>query len=99
MVLMDSQMSAAITFAPCSANRMAAARPWPRAAPVMNTTLPSSAPTGPPSLLVLGHDEPGPGRRVPRSGCQGPGSGDIPLDGQAHGDAQRGVLLAVQLGR
>src|SRR5580704_968026 len=99
MVLMDSQMSAAITFAPCSANRMAAARPWPRAAPVMNTTLPSSTPTGPPSLLGPGRAEPGPGAATPRSRCHGPGSGDIPLDGQAHGDAKRGVLLAVQLGR
>src|ERR1700755_2993926 len=35
-------MSTAMTLAPSDASRTASARPWPRAAPVINATLPSS---------------------------------------------------------
>src|ERR1700712_4738155 len=37
-------MSTAMTSAPSAAIRTACARPWPRAAPVMKATLPSSRP-------------------------------------------------------
>src|ERR1700761_5566545 len=37
-------MSTAMTSAPSLAIRTACARPWPRAAPVMNATLPASRP-------------------------------------------------------
>src|ERR1700754_3332437 len=38
------QMSIAMMSAPSLASRMACARPWPRAAPVMNATRPSRGP-------------------------------------------------------
>src|SRR5262245_17116063 len=38
------QMSMAMMSAPSLASRMACARPWPRAAPVMNATRPSRVP-------------------------------------------------------
>src|SRR4051812_7473108 len=44
MLPMSASASTATTSAPSSANRIACARPWPRAAPVMNATLPSSLP-------------------------------------------------------
>src|SRR3978361_1410845 len=42
---MSSQISTAMMSAPSSASRMACSRPWPRAAPVMNATLPATLPT------------------------------------------------------
>src|SRR5690242_3603925 len=41
---MSRQMSSAMTSAPCWARRIACERPWPRAAPLMTATLPSSSP-------------------------------------------------------
>jgi len=45
------QMSMAMMSAPSCANRTACARPWPRAAPVMNATLPSTRPAITNSIL------------------------------------------------
>ena len=42
---MSSHTSTAMMSAPSSASRMACSRPWPRAAPVMNATLPATLPT------------------------------------------------------
>src|SRR6266446_5956788 len=44
MVDMSRHRSTAMMSAPSSASRMAWLRPWPRAAPVMNATLPSTRP-------------------------------------------------------
>src|SRR5258707_601560 len=41
---MSSQTSTAMMSAPASASRIACSRPWPRAAPVMNATLPATLP-------------------------------------------------------
>src|SRR6185437_4913537 len=50
----SSQMSMAMMSAPSWASRTAWLRPWPRAAPVMNATLPATRPviSSPRSLLV-----------------------------------------------
>src|SRR3954468_1863304 len=41
---MSAHTSTAMMSAPSSASRMACSRPWPRAAPVMNATLPATLP-------------------------------------------------------
>ena len=46
MDAMSAQMSTPMTSAPSCASRTACERPWPRATPVMNATLPSTSPTG-----------------------------------------------------
>src|SRR4051794_22479109 len=48
---MGAQMSTAMMSAPSDARRTACARPWPRAAPVMKATLPSTRPVMVCSLL------------------------------------------------
>ena len=47
------QMSTAMMSAPSWASRTAWLRPWPRAAPVMNATLPSTRPVITPLILAL----------------------------------------------
>src|ERR1700709_804870 len=47
----SSQMSIPTMFAPCSAHVTACDRPWPRAAPVMKTTRPSSEPIPYPPVI------------------------------------------------
>src|SRR3954468_7545718 len=76
-----------MTSAPSCASRTAWLRPWPRAAPVMNATLPSSLPTV--DLLVdAGADEID--RRPPPDGGQEPG-GSAEL-----GTRQRGLVAGLR---
>src|SRR5436305_3697801 len=81
---MSRQMSTAMMSAPSLAIAIACARPWPRAAPVMNATLPSSLPAISCSLLCAGSAD-----RCER---------DVQFRQAAH-DERRLVCVAAVLGR
>jgi hypothetical protein len=68
-----AQMSTAMMSAPSCASRIAWLRPWPRAAPVMKATFPSSFPIGFHSVSrsTLGQA---------RSGLRGPDRRHLPVD-------------------
>src|SRR5215472_1449617 len=79
------QMSTAMMSAPSCASRTAWLRPWPRAAPVMNATLPATRPGIVTSFLFLrGFSRDDHGQRLPaadrrRRGEPGRASVDVPF--------------------
>src|SRR5580698_8675971 len=83
--------STAMMSAPSAASRIAWLRPWPRAAPVMKATLPSTLPAITASLLVgkAGVDRDGDAGDVTGVVGDEPGDGVGDVDRLDHGHRQR----------